>query len=368
MAVPGPIPYGLAEGKSLVTMAYRFSLTLMLVSLTFLSSCYYLHLAGGQMALLEARVPIAGILADPAADPALQARLSRVILARRWAVDALGLPDNGSYTGYADLHRKDAVHNVYATPEFSLAPYEECYLVVGCLAYQGYYRRDLAEARAAELRARGYDTHVGGVAAYSTLGWFDDPVLNTMLHWSDAQLLETLFHELAHQQLYIDGDTRFNESYAEFVGQQGLHEYRRAHPQDPLPDEGELKRRRAQFLELVLATRQRLETLYAQALPPSTMRERKAGILSQLERDHAALRDGAWGGWRGYEAWFADGPLNNAKLLPFGLYEEDVPAFARLFAETGADWVRFHAAVRELSRQPPEHRAARLAALKDAAP
>ncbi|HEX4895800.1 MAG TPA: aminopeptidase [Solimonas sp.] len=348
-------------------MAYGRFLTAVLAApilLAGLSGCYYLHVAGGQMDLLQARVPIARILADPGADAELKRRLARVRLARLWAVTTLGLPDNASYTGYADLHRDEAVYNVLATPEFSLAPRQECFLVVGCLAYQGYFRRDLAERRAAELRDQGYDVHVGGAVAYSTLGWFDDPVLNGMLRWSDAVLLETLFHELAHQQLFIDGDTRFNESYAEFVGQQGLQAWRQAHPQDAIGWDARLLERQRQFRDRVLTTRAQLEALYAEPLAAPAMRARKAEILAALVRDHAALRDGPWGGWRGYEAWFAEGPLNNARLLPFGLYEEDVPAFAQLFEASGRDWRRFHAAARELSRQPPAARAARLAALK----
>lgn len=178
---------------------------------------YYSSLAQGQRALLQAREPIAAVVSDEQRDPLLRQRLKRVQDARAWAVRQLKLPDNRSYTTYSDLGRPYVVWNVFATPELSLEPLQNCFLLVGCLAYRGYHQQDAAEHRAEDLRKQGYDVHVGGVPAYSTLNWFADPVLNTMMRWSDEVLVGMIFHELAHQLLYIRDDTAFNESYAEFV-------------------------------------------------------------------------------------------------------------------------------------------------------
>ncbi len=343
----------------MVTIPLDWRLLPVLVSAG-LGGCYYQHLASGQLALLQAREPIAQVVARAETDPVLKARLLRVQAARQWAVGALGLPDNGSYTDYAALDRPFVVWNVFATPPDSLAPVEACFLMVGCLAYQGFYTRDKAEARAADLGRQGLDVHVGGVPAYSTLGWFDDPVISTMLRWDDGHLIGTVFHELAHQQLHIRDDTAFNESYAQFVEQEGLRQYLRDHPLDY---DAAAESRRAQFVKQVLAAREQLEILYAQPLTREAKLAGKAAVFSQLRADYRQLRDGEWKGYAGYDAWFDDPQLNNAKLLPFGLYDAWVPAFAALFEQEGRDWSRFHAAVKRLSKLPSAERKAEIEAL-----
>lgn len=318
---------------------------------------YYVDMAEGHIELMSARQPIAKLLADPATDARLRERLGQVLVARRWAVTRLQLPDNGSYTEYADLGRSYVVWNVFATPELSLQPREQCFLFAGCLAYQGFYTENEAAEQAAELGGRGDDVYVGGVSAYSTLGWFDDPVLNTMLQWSDATLIGTVFHELAHQQLYVQNDTRFNESYAAFVEQQGLSEYLGEHPQTIQGDPA-ARGRRTQFVRLMLAARQRLEDLYASPLGDDEKRQRKKQEFERLRNEYQRMRDEAWAGDARYDEWFLRMPLNNARLLPFGLYDEDVPAFAALFEQNGRDWKRFHAAAKVLANlKEPERRA-----------
>ncbi|MDP9140537.1 MAG: aminopeptidase [Pseudomonadota bacterium] len=323
---------------------------------------YYVDMAEGHIDLMSARQPIDQLLADPATDPQLKQRLNQVLVARRWAVTQLQLPDNGSYTAYADLGRNYVVWNVFATPELSLEPREHCFLFAGCLAYQGFYAEEDAEEQAADLGERGDDVYVGGVAAYSTLGWFDDPVLNTMMQWSDAALIGTVFHELAHQQLYVKNDTRFNESYASFVEQQGLSDFLREHPQTRQADSSAWGRR-TQFVRLILASRQRLEDLYTSPLTDAEKRQRKAGEFARLQAEYTRLRDEAWGGDTSYDEWFSKAPLNNARLLPFGLYDEDVPAFAALFEQSGRDWTRFHAAAKALALLDEDERRARLDSL-----
>lgn len=324
---------------------------------------YYAQAVSGQIALLRARQPIAALLDDPAVEPRLKARLQTVRDARGWAVGALGLPDNGSYRSYVALHRPYVVWNVFATREFSVDAIEHCFPVAGCVGYRGYYAEADARAEAARLRERGDDVYVGGVPAYSTLGWFDDPLLSSMLRWDDATLIATLFHELAHQKLYVKHDTRFNESFAEFVGEQGLREYLAQNPQLGGAEPAARRQRRAQFTALVLAARERLAALYREPLDAAAMRARKQAVFDELRAQYRALRDGAWQGHGDYDGFFAAAPLNNARLLPFGLYDADLPAFAALFAESGGDWSRFYVAAERLARLDKGARRAELARL-----
>lgn len=310
------------------------------------------------MELLSKREPIADIVGNPERDPELRRRLALVLDARRFAIASLSLPDNASYTLYADLGRPYALWNVMATPEFSLEPVESCFLIAGCVAYRGHYSQARAQAQVEDLRRQGYDVDIGGVPAYSTLGWFDDPVLNTMMHWSDAVLIGTVFHELAHQRLYIQDDTVFNESYARFVEQEGLREYFSAGQIDA-SDSATRRRREGQFTRLVLAARERLAALYALPLSHEAMRARKIEEFTRLKADYATLRTTEWGGAKDYDSWFAR-ELNNASLLPFGLYDASVPAFEKLFADVGRDWKALHAACRELGALPKSERRARM--------
>lgn len=325
---------------------------------------YYWQLARGQVQLLSSRESIAGIVGDSRRDPKLRERLGQLQQARRFASEHLHLPDNGSYTLYADLKRDYVVWNVFATPEFSLAAVESCFPIAGCLAYRGYFSQAGAEAQAAKLKREGYEVEVGGVPAYSTLGWFDDPVINTMMRWSDAHLIGTLFHELAHQRLYVKNDTAFNESFASFVEQQGRRDYLALNEVPGIDEAAELRReqRNHQFVELVLATREQLQALYAQPLEADAMRQAKQAVFDDLQARYRVLRDKTWGGYAGYDDWFSE-PLNNARLLPFGLYDQWVPAFAALWREQNRDWAAFYEAAARLGALAPNERQARLEAL-----
>lgn len=315
-----------------------------LLFLLLLAGCagpgYYAQLASGHWQLLRARQPVEALLADPAQPAALRQRLAQAQQAREFASTQLALPDNRSYRLYADLGRPYVVWNLFATPELSLAPLTHCFPVAGCVAYRGWFDEQRARGAAARLRLQGLDTEVAGVVAYSTLGWFDDPLLAGMLAWDEARLAGLIFHELAHQRLYLPGDTAFNESYARFVEEQGLRQWRQVR-QLPAPP-AHLQRQREQFVALVMASRARLEALYARPLAAEVLREGKQAEFQRLRGEYAALRDGPWRGDGRYDGWFAR-PLNNARLLPFGLYEQWLPAFAALFAEVEGDWPRFHA-------------------------
>jgi len=325
---------------------------------------YFSHLARGQYGVLSARRPIDQVIADPATDPKLKVRLQLAEQARAFASDQLDLPRNGSYTVYADVGRPYVVWNVFATPEFSLKPVTHCFLIAGCVGYRGYFDRARAEAEAKRLEAEGDDAYVGGVPAYSTLGWFDDPILNTMLRWDDDALNSTIFHELAHQKLYLKNDTAFNESFATFVQEQGLRQWRIARGLPP--GDNAAHQREDAFTGLMLDARARLELVYASAAPPEQMRAAKLAEIERLRADYKTLRDTQWHGYSGYDAWI-DAPINNAKLLPFGLYHKWVPAFAALYTQQGGDWVKFFAAVKSLAQQDPDPRTAALEQLAPAA-
>ena len=326
---------------------------------------YYGQLARGEVDMLRARRPIARVLDDPAADAALKARLELAGQARAFASAQLGLPRNSSYTTYADLKRPYATWNVYAAPEFSVDALTRCYPLVGCLAYRGYFDRAGADAEAARLKAQGFDTWVGGSAAYSTLGWFADPILNTMLRWSDDELVATIFHELAHQQLFVRGDTEFNESFATFVQHEGLREWRAARGMSAPNDDEEL--RDEAFDRLVLAARERLRQVYALPLTPEAMRVRKRAEIERLRADYSALRDAQWHGAGAYDDW-VQSDINNAKLLPFGLYQRWVPAFATVFDQQRGDWQQFFAAAAAIARDSVSDREKTLEQLSRGAP
>lgn len=324
------------------------------------SLSYYQQLAAGQWRLLQAREPVADVVADPSRDPVLRQHLAQAQQARRFASEQLHLPDNKSYRMYADIGRPYVVWNVFATQEFSLEPVTHCFPIAGCVAYRGYYSAGGARGAAALQRQAGQDVYLAGIEAYSTLGWFNDPILNTMLAWGDERLAALIFHELAHQRFYVQDDTAFNESYASFVEQQGARQWRTARG---LPAQDDTRNaQRDAFTALVLDTRQRLRELYAQPLAAPVMRERKAAEFERLRRDYRTLRDERWPGDKRFDAWI-NAPMNNAKLLPFGLYDQWVPAFAALFAQVDGDWPRFYQRVEQLGKLPAPQRQTALQAL-----
>ncbi|WP_033059851.1 aminopeptidase [Pseudomonas mandelii] len=336
------------------------------VMFLFLNGCagvsYYGQLASGQLQLLRAREPVSRVIADPARDQQLRAHLTQSQKARTFASQQLQLPDNQSYRLYADIGRPFVVWNVFATPEFSLTPQNHCFPIAGCVAYRGYYSQSAARGEAALQRLQGMDVSIGGVEAYSTLGWFNDPIISSMMAWGDERLATLIFHELAHQRFYVKDDTEFNESFATFVEQEGTRQWRafRGLP----PDSGAQVQQRDQFIQLVLETRTRLERLYTLPLPADQMRQRKADEFERLRGEYRQLRDSQWAGDKRYDAWI-NAPMNNARLLPFGLYDQWVPAFAALFRQMGGDWVKFYAAVEKLGALPVSERKAALKRLTD---
>jgi predicted aminopeptidase len=329
-----------------------------MLAILLLSGCsslsYYTQLAGGQLALLRAREPVADVIADPQRDPKLRDHLRTSQQAREFASQHLHLPDNQSYRLYADIHRQYVVWNVFATGEFSLDPVTHCFPIAGCVAYRGYYDQNAARGEAALQKLDGKDVYVSGVEAYSTLGWFNDPIISSMMTWGDERLATLIFHELAHQRFYVKDDSEFNESYATFVEQEGTRQWRAARGMSPETASSETLRR-DQLTQLVLDTRDRLKTLYAEPLSADVMRQRKAAEFERLRGQYKQLRDSQWGGDKRFDAWVY-APMNNARLLPIGLYDQWTPAFAALFKQVNGDWPAFFTAVETLGRLPQEER------------
>ncbi|MBY0555908.1 MAG: aminopeptidase [Burkholderiaceae bacterium] len=308
---------------------------------------YYVQAAQGQYALWSDARPIEDWLGDPATDPQLKARLEKALLIRRFAVQELGLPDNASYRNYAALSRPFVLWNVVATPELSLTPLQWCFPIAGCVSYRGYYSKDDAQDYAAGLRKQGHDVQVGGVPAYSTLGWFSDPLLSTFIHFSDAELARMVFHELAHQVVYVPGDSTFNESFATAVEEAGVERWLDLYGSAPMRlAYAQYTVRRQAFLDLLIRHRSMLEQLYAGKTSVRYQRAEKARIFQHLQSDYQQLKI-SWGGYAGYDRWFAE-PLSNAHLSAVGTYHELLPAFRTLMRQERT-FVRFYVAVQNLA-------------------
>ena len=327
-----------------------------------LPACYYVQATRGQIEVLSKREPIDEILASPETEADLSRQLQLVQAARQFSVDELGLPDNKSYRSYSDLERDFVVWNVFAAPEFSLLPREWCYPIVGCVSYRGYFSETAAQREADRLRRKGFDVAVGGVPAYSTLGNFADPVLNTMMRWDDVRLVSTLFHELAHQVLYIKDDTGFNESFATAVEAIGIERWLAENGK-----QGDMARYRSQkelhrrLVELVSAAKDDLAGYYGRAIDADAMRALKSARLEQLASEaRAELRAAG----RSENHWLT-GDLNNARLLPMSLYDGHVPAFLALYADCGSELDCLYEEAGAIAKLDRPERHARLDALAD---
>jgi predicted aminopeptidase len=308
---------------------------------------YYAQAAQGQFALMSGAKPIDDWLADPHVGEKLKDRLTKIKQIRRFAARELGLPDNASYTSYTDLKRAYVLWNVVATPALSMEPVEWCFPIAGCVNYRGYYNKDDARAYAAGLRRDGYDVQVAGVTAYSTLGWFNDPVLSTFIQFPDGELARLVFHELAHQVVYAQGDSEFNESFATTVEEAGVERWLAAQGDENMRRTYvEFAARKKDFLALLLKYRQQLEANYARPASDAEKRRVKAELFQALKDDYQTLK-ASWGGYAGYDRWFAE-PLSNAHLAAVATYHDFVPGFRALLAEKKS-FRKFYQAVKTMA-------------------
>ncbi len=317
-----------------------------------LASCstlgYYTQAAQGQLELLSDSRPIDDWIADPGTSTKLRHRLETARQIRRFAVSEMALPDNNSYKTYTALKRPYVLWNVVATPELSLRPLEWCFPVAGCVDYRGYYSKDAAMAYAKQLRAEGDDVEVGGVAAYSTLGWFSDPLISTFINYPDGELARMIFHELAHQVVYAPGDSQFNESFASTVEEVGVERWMERFGNQQMRDAyARYQSRKKDFLALLMKYRKALEQNYA-LIDRSDAEKRvvKARLFQELKDEYQVLK-GNWGGYVGYDRFFEQ-PLSNAHLASIATYEDFVPAFRTLLQREGS-FPRFYKEVKRLS-------------------
>lgn len=312
---------------------------LFIISMLFITSCsnlgYYAQSASGQLDVINRTKSIADILEQADTDPALKQRLELVLKIRNYASATLGLPDNDSYRSYADLERPYAIWNVFAAPPLSLESTRWCFPFAGCVSYKGYFDKKDADEFADELREQGQDVYVAGISAYSTLGWFDDPMLNTIIKRHEPELAGLIFHELAHQQLYVQDDTEFNESFAMTVELEGTKQWldsvNKQNSEKQYQDFIARKKRRIQFVELVMETRKILGEIYASEKNNENKLLLKAETIKQTRIKYSQLRK-QWQGYKGYDNWF-NKEINNAKLGSIGTYHRFVPAFKILMAQ-----------------------------------
>jgi predicted aminopeptidase len=312
-----------------------------------LPGCYYVQAARGQLELMRKREPIVEVIGDPGTPPELVDKLRLVQEAREFSIAELGLPDNKSYQSYSDVERDYVVWNVFAAPEFSLTPKQWCYPVAGCVSYRGYFKKEAAMKEASKLEKAGFDVHLGGVAAYSTLGRFSDPVLNTMMRWDDTQMASVLFHELAHQVLYIKGDTGFNESFATAVEEAGVERFLLSKGMtDAFGTYEDRKALRRRLMQITSDARVDLRALYAESTGESDKRLRKQQRIAQLGD---ALRIELQASGRDPAGWLGQA-LNNARIASLALYEGRLPQFRIMLDQCHGDLACFYDEARRVSK------------------
>ncbi len=340
-------------------ISHTLKSTLILSQIIWLTGCinlpYYAQAVNGHVDVLRRSQPISTIITAPDVDQKLKHTLSRVVLLREFASRELKLPDNKSYTSYADLQRPYVVWNVFASPELSLELKQWCFIKAGCVNYRGFFSKTKAERYAQTLKNKGYDVFVGGIRAYSTLGWFNDPVLNTFLGYSEIELAGLIFHELAHQVVYVPGDSVFNESFATVVEHEGIRRWIASN--GSTADQAAFnarQERRSVFTALVLKHRKRLQKLFAADISDAEKRIVKAQIFDDLRAEFAQLK-ATNAEFSSYDQWFAQ-VLNNARLATISIYTQLLPAFQSLLTQHNRDMNPFFEMVKEISKLPKEDR------------
>ncbi len=343
----------------ILRISYTLKIFIAVTQLGWLSACanlsYYAQAVDGHFNVIHRAQPISTVIANPDIDPKLKDSLTMVMQLREFASQELKLPDNLSYTRYADLERPFVVWNVFASPELSLKLKEWCFVQIGCVNYRGFFSQAKAECYAEELRQKGYDVHVGGIRAYSTLGWFSDPVLNTFIGYSEANLARLIFHELAHQIVYVSGDTAFNESFATAVEHEGVRRWFErngtAFEQTALSAQQE---RETIFTSLIFKHRKRLQELFHSNISDSEKRVSKVRIFNELRNEflHLKAEKSEFGS---YDRWFGQ-TLNNALLATVSIYTQLLPAFQGILKQHDQDMQRFFDAVIKISKLPKHER------------
>ncbi len=339
-------------------------LVLLLIISIVLISCetvsYYTQAARGQLAIVFAREDLQRLLSEEDLSPPLREKFGKVLQIREFAERELLLPVGENYLTYVDVEREHVVWNVFAAPEFSTEAQNWCYPIAGCVSYRGYFSELAAIRYAEQLKAEGFDVYTGGVDAYSTLGWFQDSLLSTVLSREDYQLAGLIFHELAHQLVYLPGDTTFNESFASTIEQEGLRRWLLSNDQVETIDTAVTDRdRQQQFVQLVIEYRDKLDALYKKEMTASVMRSEKTQLQSQLREAYQKLRQ-EWQAYAGYDGWFSQ-PLNNAQLSTVGSYNDMVPFFTGLLQQFNQNLALFYKEVKRIAELSDADREALIA-------
>ena len=361
----------LKKTKRITKIAVSLAVLILVLAL---SGCqtfsFYRQAIKGQISLITSEQRSDKLIADPKTPADLKEKLELVEKLRAFADKDLKLPVDGHYQKYADLHRPFVVWNVEAAAEFSMEPKSWWYPLLGRLEYRGYFSKKGAQTYADKLRKKKYDVYIGGASAYSTLGWFKDPILNTFIFEPESDLAETLFHELGHQRVFARGDTDFNEAFATSVGQEGAKRWLRAKGDTAAYEQyvSELNRN-TQFVHLIMKAREELEQLYGDThnaegkvkattanagIPREELRMKKAAIFQRLQQQYAVLK-AQWGGNGDYDAWF-NKEVNNAQLNSVAAYYDLVPGFEHLLELNGSDLEKFYAAADRLAQKPKKER------------
>jgi len=344
-----------------MTRFYILKRVLILLAASTVSACssfgYYLDLMAGHSELLEQRKPVSEVIDDENTNNNLREALLKSQKIRDFASKSLYLPENDSYRQYADLNRPFVVWNVVAAKKLSVEAKKWCFLFVGCLSYKGYFSKDEAEAEAERLAAAGYDVHIAGAKAYSTLGWFDDPLLNTMMYRSEARRAGIIFHELAHQLIYIENDTAFNEAFATVVEQEGIRQwFAKNGKHKEYADYLQQNKRDAQINDLLLETRKALMALYKSNASEERKAESKKQYFALLQEKYQQLKK-TWAGKNvnTFDEWMTQG-LNNSHLLLIATYYDLVPGLRVLLKKEQYDLKKFYAVMNNLGKENKETR------------
>lgn len=341
-------------------MMNRLAATLLFfIVILLLSACssisYYSQSIGGQLEIFFSQDEIDELLEDKDTSNELKRRLRLVQDMRKFSVEELKLPDNDSYRSYADLKRQHVVWNVFAATEFSTELKKWCFPFAGCVGYKGYFAEEDARTAAATMQEEGFEIHLAGISAYSTLGWFDDPILNTFVQREEPRLAGLIFHELAHQQLYIKNDTAFNESFASTVEMEGVRRWLdHRNEAEKITAYQQDKARRLAFSALINGAREDLSQIYSSDLSEDQKRIQKQQVIQQL-RDHYQQLKNNWQGYNGYDRWFSE-EINNAKLGSVAFYADWVPAFQVLLSQSNDDFSIFYEKAEALAELEPKER------------
>jgi len=316
---------------------------------------YIGHVAKGEAKILMHCTPITEVLADPETSPKLKENLEKVQQIREFAVRELGLPATKSYLDYVDTGRQYVQWSLTATPEFSVTPEAWCFPIAGCSSYLVFYDEKLALVYRNKLKKKGYDVSVRGVSAYSTAGWFNDPVLNTYFFLPDNKLALDIFHEMGHEKLRAKNDTAFSEAFAEFVGETGEVLWARKNYGEKSVQKIMEERERMKAIDtLVGKTRHELIALYRTKLPTEEIRRQKAAIFQQMKQEYAELRK-TWNEYNGYDNWM-NSPWNNARIAHHNEYTGMAPLFQKIYDHCGQQLECFYTKAGELAELPKENR------------